>query len=105
MPDVVVYRGRPGSRGSADDRLLAAMAAGRPVVVFESGLGAAEWIDGGRTGFVVKTDDDARRCIGVLARDAALRTQIGRAAREATLDLLRRQRERALRFYFGTSAE
>jgi len=105
MPDVVLHRGRPGGRGCADERIFAAMAAGRPVVVFAGALGASEWIENGRTGFVVTTGDDARSIIGLLARDDALRAGVGGAAREAVIELLRRQRERARRFYFDDASE
>ena len=77
------------------------MAASRAVVVFTGALGASEWIVDGRTGFVVETTDEARTRIGLLARDEPLRAAVGGAAREAAIELLRRQRERALRFYFG----
>ena len=105
MPDVVLHRGRPGGRGCADERIFAAMAAGRPVVVFAGALGASEWIENGRTGFVVTTGDDARSIIGLLARDDALRAGVGGAAREAVIELLWRQRERARRFYFDDASE
>ena len=101
VPHVVLHRGRPGGRGCADERILAAMAASRAVVVFTGALGASEWIVDGRTGFVVETTDEARTRIGLLARDEPLRAAVGGAAREAAIELLRRQRERALRFYFG----
>jgi tetratricopeptide (TPR) repeat protein len=104
MPDIVLHRGHHGGRGCADERILAAMAAGRPVVVFTGALGASEWIEDGRTGFVVETADEARTRIALLARERTLRAAMGRAAREAAIELMRRQRERALRFYFGTGA-
>ena len=70
LPDVMLFRGRRGRhRGDGDARVLAAMAAARPVVVFAQTLGAREWIEQGRTGFVVESEDDARRCIDGLARD------------------------------------
>jgi hypothetical protein len=101
MPDIVLHRGRHGGRGCADERILAAMAGGRAVVVFAGALGASEWIENGRTGYVVETGDEARKRIALLARDEALRAAVGGAARETVIELLRRQRERALRFYFG----
>jgi hypothetical protein len=104
MPGIVLHRGHYGGRGCADERILAAMAAERPVVVFTGTLGASEWIEDGRTGFVVNTADEARTRIALLARDRTLRAAMGSAAREAAIDLMRRQRERALRFYFGTGA-
>ena len=104
MPDIVLHRGHYGGRGCADERILAAMAAGRPVVVFTGALGASEWIQDGRTGFVVETSDEARARIGLLAREEGLHAAVGGAAREAAIELIRRQRERALRFYFGIGA-
>ncbi|HSC97863.1 MAG TPA: tetratricopeptide repeat protein, partial [Casimicrobiaceae bacterium] len=103
IPDVVFYRGRPSSRGGADARILAAMAAARPVVVFALGLHAQEWIEHGKSGFVVDTEDDARRCINALARDQSLRQAAGAAARRAAAALLFAQRRRARAFYFGVS--
>jgi len=104
MPGIVLHRGHDGGRGCADERILAAMAAARPVVVFTGALGASEWIEDGRTGFVVDTADEARNRISLLARDPSLRAAMGGAAREAAIELMRRQRERALRFYFGTGS-
>jgi len=54
---------------------------------------------------VVTTGDDARSIIGLLARDDALRAGVGGAAREAVIELLWRQRERARRFYFDDASE
>jgi len=102
IPDVVFYRGRPAVRGGADARILEAMAAARPVVVFAQGLGAREWIEHGKSGFIVDAEDEARRCIDSLAKDASLRRAVGSAAREAAAALLRAQRQRARDFYFAT---
>jgi len=78
------------------------MAAARPVVAFGHGIAAREWFDGG-TGFVVETEDDARRCIAQLAADPALRRDVGLAARAAVKALSTEQRARARAFYFGVS--
>ena len=101
IPDILFYRGRPTSRGGADARILAAMAAARPVVVFAHGLGAREWIEHGKSGFVVDTDDDARRCINALAQDKSLRRAVATAARDTAAALLFAQRQCARAFYLG----
>jgi glycosyltransferase involved in cell wall biosynthesis len=73
LPDVMLFRGRPGRRGDADARILAAMAAARPVIVFAQALGAREWIEQGRTGFVVESRGRGPRPHQMLlANDAAL---------------------------------
>ena len=101
-PDIALFRGRPGQCGAHDDHILRAMAAARPVVAFGHGIAAREWFDGG-TGFVVETEDDARRCIAQLAADPALRRDVGLAARAAVKALSTEQRARARAFYFGVS--
>jgi glycosyltransferase involved in cell wall biosynthesis len=79
------------------------MAAARPVIVFAQTLGAREWIEQGRTGYVVDSEDEARRRIDELARDAALRRNVGVAAREVAAAVMRTQRDRARVFYLGVS--
>jgi hypothetical protein len=102
-PDVLLVRGRPGGPGMFDDRILDAMAAARPVVAFASALRAREWIDDGRTGFVVESEDEARQRVAELARNATLRREIGFAARAVAKSLMRAQRDRARAFYLGVS--
>jgi glycosyltransferase involved in cell wall biosynthesis len=59
-----------------------AMAAGLPVVVAQN-CGAAELIEQGVTGFVVQDNGQAYAAIMRLARDTALRKDMGQAARKA----------------------
>ena len=49
------------------------MASARPVIAFAQAGGAREWIDQGRTGFIVENEDEARHCLTRLADDASLR--------------------------------
>jgi hypothetical protein len=101
--DIVVLRGSPTRRGSADARVIAAMAAARPVVVFAHALGAREWIANGETGFVVETEDEARQWIAQLAASSRLRAKIGIAARRIAVVAMDEQRSRARAFYLGVS--
>ena len=101
--DVVLFRGAQGMSGSADARVLEAMAAARPVVIFAHCLGAREWIVNARTGFVVETEEEARRCLAQLAATPGLRRDIGLAARQVAVEVMEAQRPRARAFYLGVS--
>ena len=101
--DVVLVRGDPRKHGWADARVLEAMAAARPVVVFASSLGAAEWIEDGVNGFVVASEAQARACIARLAESATLRMDVGETARATAQRIVREQIPRARTFYFDVS--
>lgn len=101
--DVVLFRGAHNLAGSADARVLEAMAAARPVVAFAHSVGAREWIVNARTGFVVNTDEEARQCIAQLAASRRLRQEIGLAARRVAVAAMDAQRLRARAFYLGVS--
>lgn len=101
--DVMLFRGAHNLPGSADARVLEAMAAARPVVAFAHSVGAREWIVNARTGFIVNTDDEARQCIAQLARSRDLRQEIGSAARQLAIAAMGAQRPRARAFYLGVS--
>lgn len=99
--DVYLYRRAMAAAGDGGARVLEAMAAARPVVVFASALDVPECIDDGRTGFVVASEDDAFNCIERLAADPALRHSMGAAAREAAAALMTAQRYRVTASYLG----
>jgi tetratricopeptide (TPR) repeat protein len=101
--DVVLFRGAHNLAGSADARVLEAMAAARPVVAFAHSVGAREWIVNARTGFVVETDEEARLCIAQFAASRHLRHEIGLAARHVAVAAMEAQRLRARAFYLGVS--
>ena len=101
--DVVLFRGAHTLAGSADARVLEAMAAARPVVVFAHSVGASEWIVNARSGFIVETDEEATRCIAQLAASPSLRHEIGLAARRVAVAAMEAQRLRARAFYLGVS--
>ncbi|HET9047032.1 MAG TPA: hypothetical protein VFO33_08745, partial [Casimicrobiaceae bacterium] len=103
MPDIVLLRLRPGHRGRADASILEALAAARSVVVFEDTIGAREWIDHGRNGFIVRTETEAEACVAELARDSELRAAVGLAARVAAVRIMDVQRANARVFYLGVS--
>jgi hypothetical protein len=103
LPDIMLCRGRPGSRGLPDARILAAMAAATPVVAFASCLGAREWIEHEGNGFLVHGEDEAMRCIALLAANPARRREIARSARDTAMMIARAQRERVGAFYLGVS--
>ncbi|WP_250450931.1 glycosyltransferase family 4 protein [Caballeronia sp. ATUFL_M2_KS44] len=77
--DVFYYR--TGAHVETFGRVvLEAMACGLPVVCHRRG-GYAEWIRHGENGFLFDTTDEARRLVGALLADRALRVSIGEAAR------------------------
>lgn len=99
--DIALFRAAPGREGAMDARILAAMAAARPVVVFAGTLAAREWIDEGVTGFIVGSAAAARERIAMLARSAAMRAQVGTAARARARAILDEQWERLAPLYRG----
>ena len=101
--DLFLYRGDPNQSGYADARLLEAMAAARVAVVFPASIGAREWIVDGENGFVVTSQEDAKRRITQVAEDRNLLRRIGLAARETVIAIVRRQRRRALAFYLSVN--
>ncbi len=101
--DLFLYRGDPNQSGCADARLLEAMAAARVAIVFPASVGAREWIVDGENGFVVASQDDAKKRIARLAEDRNLLRRIGLAARESAIAITRRQRRRALAFYLSVN--
>lgn len=79
--DVVVSASEPEPFGLV---VLEAMAAGLPVVAMDAG-GPREIVDDGRTGFLVRGDEELVAALARLAGDAALRGRLGAAARERVL--------------------
>jgi glycosyltransferase involved in cell wall biosynthesis len=71
----------PWSRGKCGLKVLQYQAAGLPVVANPVGV-HCEVVSTGQTGFLATTPDDWALAIGVLARDHALRQQMGRAGRQ-----------------------
>jgi glycosyltransferase involved in cell wall biosynthesis len=62
--------------------VMEAMACGLPVVC-ERESGAAEYIEHGKTGFLVASDQEALETVLMLKDDPSLRTRIASAARQA----------------------
>ncbi len=90
--DCFVYRIHPLGCDAGGAALLQAMAMALPVVVIGAGVGSAELIESGRSGYVVDTEDEAAACIGALARDPQLRRALGAAARATVVSVMQRQR-------------
>lgn len=78
--DCFYYRTNDRWREPSGRVIVEAMACGLPVVAHRLG-GYCEVIDSGVDGFLFDTPEQALKIIMVLARDAALRTDIGLAAR------------------------
>jgi len=97
--DVYLYRRAPWAPSDGGARVLEAMAAGRPVVVFAAALDVPECVEHERTGFVVTDEDEAFACIERLAADPSLRQRIGSAARAASAKLMTAQRYRVTASY------
>lgn len=79
--------------------VIEAMACGLPVVCHRHG-GYTELIDSGRNGFLFETDDEAVALIRRLRGDQRLRESVGRAAREAVLELLSPEQRRAMADFY-----
>jgi glycosyltransferase involved in cell wall biosynthesis len=72
---------------------LEAQTLGRPVVAYDVG-GVRDWLEDGRTGFLVEPGDAAGLAekLGFLARNPAEADRLGRQARELTLERFDRER-------------
>ena len=101
--DCFLYRKSPDWYETGGTVVLEAMAMKVPVVLFDD-CGAADWVDSDRTGFVVRTEDEALAAIRRLASDPLLRGRIGVAARVHAIELVERQRDASLAFYLGDGA-
>jgi glycosyltransferase involved in cell wall biosynthesis len=71
----------PWSRGKCGLKILQYMAAGLPVVTNPVGV-HPELVRHGETGFLASSESDWAEAIGILARDSALRRDMGTAARK-----------------------
>lgn len=69
------------NRGKGGFKLLQYMAAGLPAVASPVGINA-EIVQHGENGFLARSPDEWTACLLTLAHDAALRQQIGQAARQ-----------------------
>jgi glycosyltransferase involved in cell wall biosynthesis len=77
-----VYVLPSGHQESFGNAAVEAMALGLPVVVFADGGGLTEHVEDGRTGFVVRDQDELVARLAELARSDGLRAELGTSARE-----------------------
>jgi glycosyltransferase involved in cell wall biosynthesis len=96
--DCFLYRKSPDWYETGGTVVLEAMVMKVPVVVFDD-CGATDWIESGRTGFVVRSEEEALAAIARLAGDLSLRERIGEAAHAHALALVGLQHKLALAFY------
>lgn len=101
--DVVLVRGTSQRPGWADSRILEAMAAARPVIAFATSVGAREWFDVGKGGFLVQSEDEAKACLAQLRASARCGREMGEAGRRVARDVMREQVPRVQRFYLDVS--
>ena len=73
----------PSRHEGTPNALLEAMAAGLPPIVTDASSGALDYVENGRTGLVVATEDAGRLADAIdrLIADSALRERLGAAAR------------------------
>src|SRR5439155_26834240 len=97
--DCFVYRKSPDWYETGGTVILEAMAMKLPVVLFDD-CGAVDWVDSGRTGFVLRTEDEALAAIQRRAGDPLLRARSGDAAHVHAIEVVERLREASRAFFF-----
>jgi tetratricopeptide (TPR) repeat protein len=97
--DCFFYRKHPNLYETGGNVVFEAMLMSLPVVVFGDRIGPSEIIEHEHNGYLVNNEAEAMRYIDELAANPELCERIGKAARQAILDLIDKQNPRLLNFY------